>query len=49
MSEWKNRVKRHNMQSEDFCYTGWGMSDGFIKLVDLISKRLREKKKVKTQ
>ena len=46
MSEWKNKVKRHTTESEDFfCATpGWGMSDGIIELINIIKKRRKEKK-----
>ena len=46
MSEWKNKIKRQTIESEDyFCAsTGWGISDGIVELISVIKKRRREKK-----
>ena len=42
MSEWKNRVKKP--VSNDYYCTGWGMADGFIKLINLLKQKHKEKK-----
>ena len=48
MSEWKNKVKRPRVASEETYCTGWGIADGIISLISSLKKRRREKKAKRT-